>query len=450
MKITTQLRGVALGILILGVGNAVSVYLNAIESDSTVLNQAGLVRGGTQRLVKLEILGHPNDNLIQKLNQKINGLIHGDQDLGLPPTKDPELLSQLMQVENSWNILKKTISKVRKNPESRNELLNQSEDYFKLTDETVLAAEKYSQTKVRYLRSIQLTILGLTIVMLVIIFLIANRITSTLQSSINVIATSSTRIASTVAEQERTISLQASTVSQTTAIMDELGASSVQSAEHAQSSAVSAYQTLSLTRDGAREVEQTTVAMLTLKDKVQAIAQQILYLSKQTEQIKEIANLVNDVALQTNILAINTAVEAARVGEQAEGFGIVAAEVRKLADKNIHSAEKINHLVAEIQTAMNSAVSVTDEGVQTALEGIKLSQGTAQTFVGVTDAINNVFLNSQQISLNAKQQSIAVQQVVEIMNTINHSAQENATGIANTRLSTEQLNKAAQNLQVIV
>jgi len=450
MKITTQLRGIALGLLVLGIGNAVSVYLNAIESDSTVVNQAGLVRGGTQRLVKLEMVGEANDKLIQQLDQKVNGLINGDKDLGLPPTTDSELLAKLKQVEAAWKSLKESIRQVRQDPNSKNILLNQSEDYFKLTDETVLAAEKYSQAKVRQLRTIQLTILGIILIIFSIICIIANQIASTLQSSINIIATSSTQIASTVEEQESTISLQATTVSQTTTIIDEFSASSVQSAKQAEASAVSAYQTLSLAQDGTKAVEQTRTAMLTVKDKVEAIAKQILQLSKQTGQIREIADLVSDLAMQTNMLAINTAVEAARVGKQGEGFGIVAAEVRQLADQSLRSAEKINTLIAEIQAAMNSTVSVTDEGIETVKEGIKLSQVTEETFVEVTHAINNVFLNSQHISLNAKQQADAVQQIVTVMNAINQDAKETASGIVQVKVSTQQLNEAAQTLKVIV
>ncbi len=450
MKITTQLRGVALGLFLLGIGNVISVYLNAVGSDSTVVNQAGLVRGGTQRLVKLEMAAQGNDRLIQALDKKVNGLINGDQDLGLPPAKDPDFLSKLKQVESSWKILKETIKRVRQEPNDRSVLLSQSEDYFKLTDETVLAAEKYSQAKVQQLRAIQITILGMTIAILATILLLTRQIVSTLQSSIGVIATSSTQIASTVEQQERTISLRASAVSQTTTTMNELGVSSMQSAEQAEASAASSHQTLSLAEDGAKAVQQTIGAMLTLKDKVGAIAEQILDLSEQTGQIKKIADLVSDLAGHTNLLAINIAVEAARANDQGKGFGIIAAEVCKLVEQSKRSSEKINSLVAEIQAAMNSTVAVTDEGTNTVLEGIKLSQETGATFVGVMDAISNVSLNSQQILLSAKQQAIAAQQIVETMNVINQDVKETASGIREVRLSIQQLHQAAQDLSAIV
>jgi methyl-accepting chemotaxis protein len=190
--------------------------------------------------------------------------------------------------------------------------------------------------------------------------------------------------------------------------------------------------------------------MSTLKQKVGAIAEQIMHLSEQTNQIGSVSDLVGDLANQTNMLALNAAVEAARAGEHGKGFGVVAGEIRKLADQSKKSALKINALVTDIQSAINSTVMVTDEGTKKVDEGIKLAHGTAETFTGVTDSINNVFLNSQQISLNAKQQALAVQQVVDAMNVINLGAKESANGITQVKVSTHQLNEAAHNLKAVL
>ena len=285
-------------------------------------------------------------------------------------------------------------------------------------------------------------------------FVLSSAITRAMKATINEmlsrVSNSLTEIAATVEQQERTISQQASSVNQTTTTMDELGASSKATAEQAQASAAGARQALKLASDGTLAVKQTMSGMSTLKDKVGAIAEQILRLSEQTNQIGSVSGLVGDLANQTNMLALNAAVEAARAGEHGKGFSVVALEIRKLADQSKKSAEKINALVTDIQSSINTTVMVTDEGTKNVDEGMNLAQGTAETFTGVADSINNVFLNSQQISLSADQQAIAVQQVVDAMNSLNLGAQESASGITQIKVSTQQLNEAAHKLKTAV
>ena len=278
----------------------------------------------------------------------------------------------------------------------------------------------------------------------------ANRTTTLIQGIASAIASSSTEIAATVEQQERTVSGQASSVNQTTTTMDELGASSRQSAEQAEASAAGASQALNLTEGGTQAVQQTLKGMTVLKEQVNEIANAIIRLSEQTGQIGSVSALVGDLANQTNMLALNAAVEAARAGEHGKGFGVVATEIRKLADQSKKSSEKINTLVGDIQSAINKTVMVTDEGTKKVDQGLILAQKTAATFTGVADSVNNVFLNSQQISLSAKQQAIAIQQIVTAMNSINLGAKESASGITQVKSSAQQLKDAAQKLQEVV
>jgi methyl-accepting chemotaxis protein len=277
--------------------------------------------------------------------------------------------------------------------------------------------------------------------------LLSNRATQFVQKIANAIASSSAEIATTVEQQDRTISEQASSVTETTTTVNELGSSSRQAAEQAEASASGARQALSLAENGTKAVQQTLSGMSSLKDKVNGIANQIVSLSQQTGQIANVSDLVADIANQTNMLALNAAVEAARAGESGKGFSVVAGEIRKLADQSKKSAEKINNLVSDIQAEINKTVMVTDEGTKTVDEGIRLAESTAYTFVGVSDSINNVFLNSQQISLSAKQQAVAIQQVLSAMNEINLGAKESAIGMNQVKSSTQELNKAATDLK---
>ncbi len=253
---------------------------------------------------------------------------------------------------------------------------------------------------------------------------------------VNSLVSSSSEIAATVEQQERAASQQAASVSQTTTTMDELGASSRISAEQAESAAAGARRVLALV-DGSNYPDSSTeFAGSSLREKVGQIAEQILRLSEQTQQIGSISALVSDLANQTNMLALNAAVEAVRAGDHGKGFGVVASEIRKLANQSKKSAERINALVVNIQNATNSTVMATDDG--------------RKTVENVVEAINNIAVNTQQISLTAKQQSIAIQQVVDAMNALKQGASQTASGISQTKVGTQRLNDAAQNLKAVI
>jgi len=281
-------------------------------------------------------------------------------------------------------------------------------------------------------------------------WLISSGIVATIDRAISSIASSSTEIAATVEEQERMASQQAASVNQTTTTMDELGASSRATSQQIETAASQAMQALSLAGLGTKAVEETLKAMATLKTKVEDLQGQIMQLSEQTDRIGNISTLVSDLANQTNMLALNAAVEAVRAGEHGKGFGVVASEIRKLADRSKKSATQINLLVADIQKAINSTVMVTDEGTKTVESGVNIASETAAAFAGVANAINNVVLSSQQVSLNAKQQAVAIEQVVEAMNSLNQAAAQTASGITQTKVGTQKLNEAALDLKAII
>ncbi|MEM9265460.1 MAG: methyl-accepting chemotaxis protein [Cyanobacteria bacterium P01_F01_bin.13] len=452
MKITTQLKLTIAGLACFAAGTTALASFNTQQGalDGSVVNKSGIVRGATQRLVKLETNGQPNDELSKKLDQLINGLINGDEDLNLPKATDPAYLAKIQEVASSWQKLKATISQYRQNPAFEPKLIEDSEAYFELTNDAVFAAESFSAANIRRIQTTQWTILALNLGVLGFIFWTIQRATKVLQQSVVTMADSSSEIAATVEVQERLVADQTASVNVTTSTIEELGSASLQAAQKADSSATGAREALDLSETGSQAVQNTVQGIEELRNKVGAIADQIMQLSEQTEQISTISGLVADVADQTNMLALNAAVEAARAGEQGKGFAVVAGEIRKLADQSRDSAGKINILVDAIQSSINSTVMVTDEGNKTAKAGIEVAQGTADVFNRIAAAINEVYANSQQIAKSAKQQAVGVQQAVSAMNAINLGAKETVTAVSQVQSSTEELKTIAQELQVAV
>ena len=278
----------------------------------------------------------------------------------------------------------------------------------------------------------------------------ADRIVKYIQRTIATITTSANEIVDSVQTQEISINEQANSAIATADTINELESISTETATQAAASTTGAKQALSLAEEGTQAVQKTIHEMSDLRDRVDEIALQIADLGTQTGQITTVSDLVSDLAKQTNMLALKAAVEAARAGEQGKGFSVVAGEIRKLADESKKSAQKINNLATDIQMAINRTVMTTDRGTKTASEGIQLAENTAVTFIGVTDAVNNVFLNSEQISASTKRQATAIQQVLGAMTNISQGSQESAVGMHKVKTSTRELNLIADELQAVV
>ncbi len=295
--------------------------------------------------------------------------------------------------------------------------------------------------------------LGLTLIAMVVIGIgvFLNRsITNALRETTGALSSTSSEIATTIEQHERTAMHQSSAVHETTATMDELDASFNQTAEYVTTAADTTRQAAQMAQNGILTVQQTRDGMMSLKEKVGIIAEQILGLSEQTSQIGNITSLVSDLANQTNMLALNAAVEAARAGEHGKGFTVVASEIRKLADESKKSAERINALVENIQKATNSTVMATEEGTKTVDQSIRYAEETVQAFDNVRAECQHASDAAQQTLLSVPQQVTAVKQVLIAMDALSTGARETADGIGQTKIGVENLRVTALKLKEMV
>ena len=306
----------------------------------------------------------------------------------------------------------------------------------------------------RAIESLVILVLATTalavILALVLGWWIAARVSNSIVEAVAGMSTSSAEIAATVDEHQRVVTQQAAAVNQTTTTVEELGASSRQSASQAESMAEATKQSLEVTQEGIRLTNQVSTSVAAMKQKVGTVAERILRLSEQAAQIGGIAKVVGELAGETNMLALNAAVEAARAGEHGKGFAVVASEVRKLADQSKKSAERANALVADIQKATNSAVMVTEEGATTADAVAAIIEKTIEAFTSISASANSVAVSAQQVLLNSKQQAAALGQVTEAMKSLSAGSTQIAAGTDQTKKGVQKLNSVAQSLQAMV
>jgi methyl-accepting chemotaxis protein len=452
MKITKRLRDSALILLSFAIVNVIAIYslVDRMTDDGRVVNYTGIVRGGTQRLVKLELVNLPQPGLIDELDRIINGLIRSDPDLGLPEPQDPHFLEKMQRVEREWQLLKTTIARARENPQWRQALLEESEVFFKLTDAATHAAEEFAQEKVRVSKNSQLILFGLNLLVLIGIYLLVRVLQIQLKNNISTIASSSTEIASSLTEYDEIASLQASSVKQTTTTASELSSTSISCAKEAERTQEAASEVTDLVASQIEQIPQTLMQMRELKTRVGEIAIQIAQLSDRTANIHQISQTVSHFATQTHLLALNASIEASRVTQGGQGFGIVASEIRKLADESHRSTQQIRTIADEIRQATATTEMAMNEGRQTLDEALTVLDHTIASFEEVDLAIARVLHSSQTISQRAEQQAIAIQQLFEAMNAIDRTTVENVQGIGQIKEGVQQLNQVAIDLKTMV
>jgi methyl-accepting chemotaxis protein len=425
VKISQQLRGAAIGILLIGSSSLVSVYLNSVGDDSKVINSAGIVRGGTQRLVKLELAGKPSDKLITKQNKLVEGLINGDSTLGLPAATNPEFRNKMQQVATAWQDLKQKIVAVRQNNQTKIDLLDASEKYFELANQAVSAAEKYSTDKAERLRVIQIAIFAASLLLLIIIWITVNKITNILKTSSNDISTSFDRISSVVTAEEKSIDRQALTVSKTNQLMNGLKDLTQQSTVTAEMSVDRVNQILELLNKANETTRRNSLGMSSLQEKITSISNHIDSLGKQTTKIAK--------------AAIPAALVSAGTNRQ--------SSLNNSVDRGEDNTQDINKLFNNLQSSIAVMTMVTNDSAKILeIEVASTQQNTIDLHQAIS-TIDFLSLNNQQILTTAKQYMSAVSQVTTLIDQLNTGAQDTANTISQIKLSASQLGKTTEALQ---
>ncbi len=243
---------------------------------------------------------------------------------------------------------------------------------------------------------------------------------------------------------------QDAVVTETTATVNEVRATVTETAERAQSVAETAQVSVDISRNGTEAVTQTVLGMEVIRHRVEDIADNILVLSENTQQIGEIIATVNNLADQSRMLALNASVEAARAGEEGKGFAVVALEVRNLADQNREATVQVREILGEIQRATNAAVMVTEEGSKGVDTGQQLVNRAGDSIRELSHAIEEAALAAMQIAASTRQQTIGMDQLTQAMRTIKKATTETLNTTMQVKASVQNLRDASNRINMVL
>jgi len=211
---------------------------------------------------------------------------------------------------------------------------------------------------------------------------------------------------------------QAAALEQTGASVEETAAMAKRTADDAAATQTAAAATQAAARTAHASMDRLTAHMQGIKDA--------------TANVAKILQTIDEIAFQTNLLALNAAVEAARAGEAGAGFGVVADEVRSLAQRCAGAARSTADLIERVTTRVDAGTRITDE-VGTHLRDIVAKIEREDALV-------------RQIAQAAREQGQGLAQINTAVSEIDTVTQRNAALGADTAKAAAELRTHADQL----
>ena len=236
------------------------------------------------------------------------------------------------------------------------------------------------------------------------------------------INTASREIAAGNQDLSRRTEVQASSLEETAASMEELTSTVRHNAENAKQANQLAIGASDTASRGGAVVNQVVATMGSINES--------------SKKIVDIISVIDGIAFQTNILALNAAVEAARAGEQGRGFAVVATEVRNLAQRSAAAAR-------EIKTLIGDSVGKVEDGSRLVAEAGRTMDEIVSSIRRVTDIMS-------EISAASTEQSQGIEQVNTAIAQMDQATQQNAALVEEASAAAKSLEEQAQNLSVSV
>jgi len=223
--------------------------------------------------------------------------------------------------------------------------------------------------------------------------------------------------------------------------IERMADSSRQVAERAQSLYSIAREARQTAETGRESVQQTVEGMGRIHNYVQDTSGKVQTLGERSREINNIVEVISTIAHQTNRLALDAAIQAAMAGENGKGFGAVAADIRRLAERAKDEASSVARIVRSVREDIGAvAVSMRDTERETSA-GARLAQEAGTSLESIFGVVERQAQEIENINQMAAQQLQSSSAVVQIMQGVSNSTRGSS---ASTRVVAQNMERLAR------
>lgn len=202
---------------------------------------------------------------------------------------------------------------------------------------------------------------------------------------------------------------------ETSASMEEMASSLREVDRSAEETSRLSAEVVDRAETGQQKVRETIVGMEAIQQVTETAEDVIRGLRGRTVEIGAIVDVIDDVADETNLLALNAAIIAAQSGEQGRAFGVVADEIKDLAERVLSSTKEIGSLISAVQVESGRATAAIEEGTASVANGVERSAEAGMALEAITRASRESGARMQGIVGAVQAQSQAAVHVVGLM-----------------------------------
>lgn len=276
------------------------------------------------------------------------------------------------------------------------------------------------------------------------------RLTADLTEGVNILGSSASQIVASTTELAASASESAAAVSETTTTVEEVRQTAQVASQKARLVSESAQKAAQSSQSGRKSTEDVGTAMIRIREQMEAIASSMSRLSEQSQTIGQIIATVEDLATQSNLLAVNAAIEAAKAGEHGKGFGVVAQEVKSLAEQSRQATTQVRTILGDIQKATTAAVLATEQGGKAVEAGTRQTAVAGEAIQALAGSVTEAAQAATQIAASSQQQLVGVDQVAGAMESIRQASSQNVVSAQQLEAAARNLNELGQRLKQMV